>query len=183
MSGSTGGNGAGLNITKASYGITGNFTDVTKEVQSMVQDGTIDFTVSAQNLGILDPAPGVQKTFQMQYTINGGTSTLMQKNDGDQVTVSAPPDSSKPTAPVTGAAKVFGYVHLAVAIFLSIFLGAMGYYTGRAIVPGGFGIALGCILAVMSIFSMGGSLFLIMIVYALFGGVVLFPEQIKNAVA
>lgn len=178
----SGGNGSGLNITKASYGITGNFTDVTKEVQSMVQDGSIDFTVTPQNLGILDPAPGVTKTFQMQYTINGGNSTLMQKNDGDQVSLSAPPDSSKPTAPVTGAAKVFGYVHLAFAIFLSIFFAAAGYYTGQAIVPGGFGVALGLVLGVMSIFSLGGSLFFIVMIYALFGGVVMFPEQVKNVV-
>lgn len=174
--------GTGLNITKASYGITGNFTDVSKEVQSMVQDGTIDFTVSAQNLGILDPAPGVSKTLQVQYTINGGTSTLMQKNDGDQVTISAPPDSTKPTAPVTGAAKLFGYVHLALGIFLAIFLAAMGYYTGKLIAPGGFGIALGVALAVVSIFGLGMPLFFIVFLYAAFGGVLMFPEQMKNVV-
>lgn len=178
----SGGNGTGLNVTKASYGITGNFTDVTKEVQSMVQDGSIDFTVSAQNLGILDPAPGVTKTFQIQYTINGGTSTLLQKNDGDQITISAPPDTSKPTAPASGVAKVFGYVHLALGIFLVIFLAAMGYFTGKLLAPGGLGIAVGILLGVMSIFGFGVPLFLIVFVYVLFGGVLLFPDQVKNVV-
>jgi hypothetical protein len=173
--------GSGLTILKASYGTTGNFTDVSKEVQSMVQDGTIDFTVSAQNLGILDPAPGVQKTFQMQYTINGGTATLMQKNDGDQVSISAPPDTSS-SGPVSAATSLFGYVHLAFGIFLSIFLAAMGFYTGRVIAPGALGIALGVLLAVMSMFSMGVSIFFIVFLYAVFGGVLLFPTQVKNVV-
>lgn len=80
----------GLTIIKASYGIQGNFTDVTQEVQGLVQDGELNFTVSAQQLGILDPAPGVQKELQIQHTINKGKKNLLTVQDNQQVLLSAP---------------------------------------------------------------------------------------------
>ena len=83
-------NADGLTIIKAMYGVQNTFTDVTKEVQNLAQGGELNFTVSAQSLGILDPAPGVKKNFQMQYRINGGNISLHSKDDGEQVVLSVP---------------------------------------------------------------------------------------------
>jgi hypothetical protein len=83
-------NDEGLSIIKASYGIQGNFVDVTKEVQGLIKDGELDFVVSAQSLGILDPAPGVQKDLQVQYTINGGNKNLDTISDTKQLKLSVP---------------------------------------------------------------------------------------------
>ncbi len=97
----------GLKILKASYGIQGNFTDVTKEAQAMVDDGSINFVVSPQNLGILDPAPGVKKTFQAQVVINKGTPTVMSKDDGEVFVINATPDPSKKSGPVGSQAYLW----------------------------------------------------------------------------
>ena len=81
----------GLKILKASYGTGTTNTDVTDEVTKMVtSDGTLSFTVGAQALGILDPAPGVKKTLQISFSINGGKPTLLQHDDGDEVGINAP---------------------------------------------------------------------------------------------
>jgi len=81
----------GLDVEKASYGAQGNFVDVTDEVRNLAKDGNLGLTVSAQALGVLDPAPGVQKTFQVKFTVNGGASSILEKNDGEVVSLNAPP--------------------------------------------------------------------------------------------
>jgi hypothetical protein len=81
----------GLKILKASYGTGSTNVDVTDEVSKMVtSDGSLSFTVGAQSLGILDPAPGVKKTLQISSSINGGKPTLLQHDDGDEVGINAP---------------------------------------------------------------------------------------------
>jgi hypothetical protein len=128
---------AGLKITKAAYGVQGNFTDVTKEVQSMIVDGGLNFTVSAQSLGILDPAPGVKKSFQAQTIINGGTPSILSKEDGEQFVISAPAPKKGPTGPLAGSLSIFGYIFYGIGIFLFIsyifFTIGSGYQIGLAI--------------------------------------------------
>jgi hypothetical protein len=89
----------GLTITKAMYGLQNTFTDVTTQVQNLYQNNELNFVVSAQELGILDPAPGVKKTLQIQYSINGGKVNLMSKDDSEQVLLTVPkvsaPDEKK----------------------------------------------------------------------------------------
>jgi len=80
----------GLEITQASYGTENAMQDVTKEARKLIKDDSISFTVSAQSLGILDPAPGVKKTFQANISINGGPPVLMTKDDKEQFVMSAP---------------------------------------------------------------------------------------------
>jgi hypothetical protein len=97
----------GLHIIKATYGVTGNSQDVTSQVESMASanNGSLNFSVSPQSFGILDPAPGVAKTFQLQVTINGGQPGLTIYNDGDTVQVSAPavPTDTKKAGPAVSA--------------------------------------------------------------------------------
>ena len=80
----------GLEVLKASYGVQGTFTDVTEETKKLIKDGTLSFTVSPQTLGILDPAPGVKKTYQVNVSINGAAPTQFTKDDGEQLVINAP---------------------------------------------------------------------------------------------
>ena len=83
---------SGLVINKASYGSpSGSPVDVTGAVSKMVKDGVLNFTVSPTTLGIDDPAPGQQKTIEIDYTINGGKKNSMLKKDNDLVSIDAPP--------------------------------------------------------------------------------------------
>jgi hypothetical protein len=56
----------------------GYSVDVTTEVQGLVQNGEIDFVVSAQSLGIPDPNPGSsdKQILQIQHRLNGGHKNL-----------------------------------------------------------------------------------------------------------
>lgn len=107
----------GLTIIKSSYGIQGNFTDVTQEVQGLVQNGELNFLVSSQQLGILDPAPGVQKELQIQYMINKGKKNLLTIQDNQQVLLSAPnvPTDKKPESLTYGIWKALTF---ALTIFI-----------------------------------------------------------------
>lgn len=107
----------GLTIIKSSYGIQGNFTDVTQEVQGLVQNGELNFLVSSQQLGILDPAPGVQKELQIQYMINKGKKNLLTIQDNQQVLLSAPnvPTDKKPESLTYGIWKALTF---ALSIFI-----------------------------------------------------------------
>jgi len=80
----------GLEITKATYGIDQHREDVTKEVQKMIKNDKLDFTVSSNAFGVLDPAPGVKKTLQALVSINGGSPSEIQKDDGEQFVINAP---------------------------------------------------------------------------------------------
>lgn len=80
----------GLEVLKASYGVQGTFTDVTEETKKLIKDGTLSFTVSPQTLGILDPAPGVKKTYQVNVSLNGAAPTQFTKDDGEQLVINAP---------------------------------------------------------------------------------------------
>jgi len=80
----------GLEVLKASYGVQGTFTDVTEQTKKLVKDGTLSFTVSPQTLGILDPAPGVKKTYQVNVSLNGAAPTQFTKDDGEQIVINSP---------------------------------------------------------------------------------------------
>lgn len=141
----------GLNILKASYGVSGNFTDVTKEVSSMVNDGTLNFQVSAQSLGILDPAPGVKKTLQVQASINKGTPTLFTKEDGEQLVINAP-SPKKSTGPVTASMSFVGYLVYALMMFVVFVYVLFTMYSGYHIGYAWGGRFIGFILALLGPF-------------------------------
>jgi hypothetical protein len=112
----------GLRITRAEYGYTGNFTDVTNAVQLMVNNGRIDLRVSFSAVGLPDPNPHKQKELQVDYTLNGAPNSKTFK-DGERFFVSAPavegPDSVTPAANVSSA---IGILFSNVARFLGVFL-------------------------------------------------------------
>jgi len=71
--------------------------DVTEQVKGLVQNGDLDFTVSAQELGIISPAPGVINTLQIQYKTNGGKKQLLTADDNTPVLLSTPAVEEEPT--------------------------------------------------------------------------------------
>jgi hypothetical protein len=128
----------GLEIIKASYGAEGIFEDVTKQVKDLVKDGTVTFNVSAQSLGILDPAPGVKKTFQANVSINGAEATLLTKQDGEQFTIKAPTvKSDEKASDGTNAGFVFMFFFVSlVGSYLAYSFFKFGSYGVGSIVIG-----------------------------------------------
>lgn len=103
----------GMKVLKASYGTGTTWTDVTKETQSLIKDDNLNFTTDAQTFGILDPAPGVKKTFQAQISINGGKPTLITKDDGEVLDLTVPKTTEKKRDHVDIFSSSFGYFILA----------------------------------------------------------------------
>jgi hypothetical protein len=144
----------GLEVVSASYGVAPNFQDVTAEVQKLVQDGDLSFTVGAQSLGILDPAPGVIKTFQAKVVINGGKPTILSKDDGELFAVSAPP--IKPDAKKSSHFwNIYSSIGYGISAIIAAYLAMSAYQFGK-----------------MS-FNTGGDSNFFMIVGIIFGGITL----------
>jgi hypothetical protein len=114
---------SGLQIVKAEYGYSGNFTDVTDAVQNLMKsDGSIDIKVGFKELGLPDPNPNKQKELAVEYTINGAPSIDTLK-DGERFRLSAPAredDSGASLADSTDS--IFGMLFMAVARFCGTFL-------------------------------------------------------------
>jgi hypothetical protein len=56
----------GGTIMRATYGVGNNRTDVTVQVQSMVQNGRLNFRLTNGTLRVSDPAPGRVKDLRIQ---------------------------------------------------------------------------------------------------------------------
>ena len=106
----------GFEIIKATYGVEQHREDVTKEIKKMIKNDKLDFTVSPNAFGILDPAPGVKKTLQALVSINGGSSTEIQKDDGEQFVINAPTvnkDDTTKKEPINQVISVANYIFIA----------------------------------------------------------------------
>jgi hypothetical protein len=91
---------SGLQITKAQYGYSGNFTDVTDALQNQISNGSINIKVGPSTMGIPDPNPNKQKTLEVEYTINGSANS-QSLVDGKTFRVSAPPVEGQSNASAT----------------------------------------------------------------------------------
>lgn len=121
---------SGLQIVKAEYGYTGNFTDVTSALQNLMKsDGSIDVKVGFKELGLPDPNPNKQKTLSVEYTINGA-QTINNFTDGERFRLNAPPrenDSGRKIGnPVPSIlwAVISGFFH-----FVGTFIWVLGILT------------------------------------------------------
>lgn len=112
----------GLQIVKAEYGYTGNFTDVTSAIQNQVKDGTLKLKVGPSTVGIPDPNPNKQKTLAVEYEINGYPSTT-QVTDGNTLNISAPPiDQPDNTPPSKHVISIVGIIYKSIVYFALAFL-------------------------------------------------------------
>jgi len=73
----------GLQINGAIYGQEGKGKDVTKRVQAMVQNGTVDVKVTNITMGG-DPNKGTDKTLKVVYTYRGRRLNKVVK-EGDRL--------------------------------------------------------------------------------------------------
>lgn len=114
---------SGLQIVKAEYGYTGNFTDVTDALQNLMKsDGSIDVKVGFKELGLPDPNPNKQKQLQVEYTINGAPS-INSLTDGERLKLSAPPlEGSDGKTPSQHVNSIVWSLFAGVAKFLGMFL-------------------------------------------------------------
>jgi hypothetical protein len=139
MSGATGGTEetgtiVGLQINKASYGVApSSLVDVTAETAALIKDGNVNFTVSPQAFGVLDPAPGVKKTFQGSFVINNGRPTILTKDDGEVFDLTAPTLDKKEKLNYAG---IFG---TSVFYFLISLSGVYFSYSAYRLVNEGIG--------------------------------------------
>lgn len=122
---------SGLQITKAEYGVLGNYQDVTDAVQGLVNsDGSIDMKVGFKEVGLPDPDPSKVKNFVAEYTINGAMNMVALK-DGERFRLNAPatnaPDNSTPSQNTGTIISVIfrnvGYFFIVFLYTLSIFIG------------------------------------------------------------
>ena len=116
----------GLQITKAEYGYSGNFTDVTNAVQDLMSsDGSINVTVGFKQLGIPDPNPNKQKELRVDYTINGASAKQNLK-DGDTFKISAPAKEDTSGASLSDSTdSIMWALFMGIARFFGTFLYAI----------------------------------------------------------
>lgn len=117
---------SGLQIVKAEYGYTGNYTDVTNAVQDLMKsDGSINIKVGFKELGLPDPNPNKQKELRVEYTINGAP-TVNSFKDGETFKLSAPAaeDTSGPSLS-DHTDSIISILFMGVARFFGTFLYAL----------------------------------------------------------
>lgn len=136
MSGATGPPPPGLEIKKASYGyVPDNMIDVTTQTKTLVHDGALNFTVSANAFGIQNPSPGTKNTFNVLLSVNGGPPMNLDKSDGELFQFSAPDVKNKKehNHPAVLAMSLF---YFALAL-----LGAYITYSSYRLLSEGMGIS------------------------------------------
>jgi hypothetical protein len=152
----------GIKILKASYGTGTTWTDVTEKVKPLIQDDNLNFTVGSETFGILDPAPGVKKTFQAQISINGGKPTLFTKEDSQIFDLNVPVKKDKVNNTSIFGSSFFYFLVSILALYFSYSaykFGALGLgrswlgYVLGALVLGTF-ISFGAADAATGIFGL-----------------------------
>lgn len=74
-------------IVNATYGAGNRQVSVTSRVQSMVQNGWLNFQVSPQTLGVSEPAPGVTKVLGIGVRQWNGQTRNYQFQDFSKVSL------------------------------------------------------------------------------------------------
>lgn len=119
---------SGLQITKAEYGYTGNFADVTDAVQAYVKDGSIELKVGFGAVGIPDPNPSKQKELSVDYTINGASDHQTVK-DGNTFKISAPAVSTPDgTTKKQHALNTMGMLAVNFGYFITTFFYLLNFF-------------------------------------------------------
>lgn len=116
-----------LIITKAEYGVPGvNMVDVKDKVTSLINDGSLSFTVSPETFGIPDPAPGVIKTVKIDGTLSK-VALHVEKNDGEQVSINPKVQATKVTGPFE---QIQNSIWYGVVALIGTYMAYSIYYIG-----------------------------------------------------
>lgn len=128
----------GLQIDNAEYGYTGNFTDVTDALKSLIENGSINIKVSPSAVGLPDPNPNKQKQLNVTYSLNGAKNTQTIK-DNSYFKISAPAVETSSSAPMTdNVGSFFGSLFKSAWYFAGAFLYVLSIYSAYD-----FGISVG----------------------------------------
>jgi hypothetical protein len=122
---------SGLQITKAEYGVRGNFQDVTDAVQNQVSsDGSINLKVGFKEVGLPDPDPTKKKSLLVEYTLNGSTNEAFFA-DGEHFKLNAPAtDAPNNSTPSQNAGSIIGMIFGSVARFFAMYLYTLSIFAG-----------------------------------------------------
>lgn len=141
----------GLEILQARYGDSMHGVRVTEEIKKLVKNGALNFTVSAQTLGVLDPAPGIKKTCQVIVSINGGANTVFTAEDGEQIVINAP-TIKKDDGPKSAGSQFTAVIWYILVTFIGTFFTACSYSFGAYGLGSSFlGILFALVVAAISI--------------------------------
>jgi hypothetical protein len=124
---------SGLQITKAEYGYSGNYQDVTNAVQDMVSKGSINLKVGFAAVGLPDPNPQKLKELKVDYTINGASSSQTIP-DGQSFTLSAPPLNDSKSPKDSGAEfmnALFNSVYFFIKVFFFVSVLLLSWKVGK----------------------------------------------------
>jgi hypothetical protein len=81
----------GITIVSAEYGVVPEMIDVTSQVTSHIKDGELNLLVSPASLNVNDPAAGKpNKTLNVSYTINSGSTNTKTVTEGNTLHIIAP---------------------------------------------------------------------------------------------
>lgn len=147
-----------LVIKEATYGLGANTADVTKTLQSMIKDDSIDVIVSPKSMGT-DPSVGSAKKLSVIYLVDGVQD---QKTiaDGSQFAIYSAKKAAEDKDPRSKAGKATSELYKTILSGLSTFLHLLGvgiaYKVGTTLFDPIFGYVLTGIALVLPYFGLWG---------------------------
>lgn len=113
-----------LVIKEATYGLGANTADVTKTLQSMIKDDSIDVLVGPKTMGT-DPSVGSAKKLSVVYLVNG-VQEQKTIDDGSQFAIYSAKKEAESNDPRTRAGKATSSLYGTILSGLSTFLHLLG---------------------------------------------------------
>lgn len=145
-------------IKEATYGLGANTADVTKTLQSMIKDDSIDVLVGPKSMGT-DPSVGSAKKLSVIYLIDG---VQEQKTiaDGSQFAIYSAKKAEEDKDPRTQAGRATTSLYKTILSGLSTFLHLLGvgiaYKVGTSLFDPIIGYVLTGIALILPYFGLWG---------------------------
>jgi hypothetical protein len=160
-----------LVIKEANYGRGPNYANVTKTLQSLVKDDSIDVVVSPKTMGT-DPSIGSTKTLSVIY-IADGVQESKEIQDGSTFAIYSTKAKTEDNSPRAKAARGFSNILTTVLQAFAIFLHLAGvgiaYNVGTALLGEIMGYILTAVALIIPFYGLWG-VPLIVFAYRLFTG-------------
>lgn len=120
-----------LVIKEATYGQGNQYANVTKMIQSLVKDDSIDLKVGPATIGT-DPSPGSKKTLSVIYVVDG-VQDSKEVADGSTFTILTPKKDKGTSGAKEGARSITDVFMSALGIFLHVTGIGIAYRVGTAL--------------------------------------------------
>jgi hypothetical protein len=138
-----------LVIKEANYGIGSSTADVTRHLQSMVNENTIDVKIGPDTMGT-DPSIGDKKSLSVVYLVDGKEE---QKtiDDGSMFAIYDKSASNEETNPRSQLGNATSGIYSSIVGGLSIFLHLLGVGIAYKVSTVAFGSIIGYIVTALSL--------------------------------